>query len=335
MPSKPIFAMIIKSANDKESDIATLQSLADRPDANPEIRNRIEQEIRNIRAGIKGEKEAAYEIDFYFGPSKNYTVIHDLRIEVAGRVAQIDHLIIGRFLYFWVCETKNFYEGIAINELGECSRFYNHKPQGMPSPFEQVEKHIIVLRSLFDSGVVNLPTRLGFSIKPNMTGVVLVSKNARISRPKTKTSHLDNIIKSDQFKSFVTSQNEKDHNPLTIAKMISPETLIQFSQEIAGQHKPLAFNWAGKFGLSASPSSGTTAAVAGSVPPPLPQQEPSDYSNSAEDATAVQNEEAKPKQKLICASCAAAIPFNVARFCWLNKARFGGRIYCRDCQKSV
>ena len=46
------------------------------------------------------------------------SVIHDLRIECEGRVAQIDHLLIGRFLDIWVCETKNFSEGIAINEQG-------------------------------------------------------------------------------------------------------------------------------------------------------------------------------------------------------------------------
>lgn len=108
--------MIIKEADDKKSQIATLEALGARRDASPEVRKRIEQEIRNIRSGIKGEEEAAYEINFHFGATKNYAVIHDLRIEVEGRVAQIDHLLIGRFLDIWVCETKSFCEGIAINE---------------------------------------------------------------------------------------------------------------------------------------------------------------------------------------------------------------------------
>jgi hypothetical protein len=210
--------MIIKEADEKKSQIATLEALAARRDASPDVRKRIEQEIRNIRSGIKGEEEAAYEINFHFGASKNYAVIHDLRIEVEGRVAQIDHLLIGRFLDIWVCETKSFCEGIAINEQGECSRFYNNKPSGMASPFEQNKKHIMVLGSLFKTGMVQLPTRLGFSIKPNMTSVVLVSKNARISRPKTKIAGVESIIKSDQFRSMIDRATDGDNNPLTMAK---------------------------------------------------------------------------------------------------------------------
>ena len=78
--------MIIKEADDKKSQIAILEALGARRDAIPDVRKRIEQEIRNIRSGIKGEEEAAYEINFHFGASKNYAVIHDLRIEVEQRV---------------------------------------------------------------------------------------------------------------------------------------------------------------------------------------------------------------------------------------------------------
>ncbi len=47
--------MIIKEADDKGPQIAALQTLAARPDANAETRKRIEQEIRNIQAGVRGE----------------------------------------------------------------------------------------------------------------------------------------------------------------------------------------------------------------------------------------------------------------------------------------
>lgn len=42
-----------------------------------------------------------------------------------------------------------------------------------------------------------------------------------------------------------------------------------------------------------------------------------------------------PKKKLICATCSEPVAFNVARFCWLNKIRFGENIYCRECQQAV
>ena len=68
---------------------------------------------------LAGERDAAYEIEFHLGPNPNRMTIHDLRLEVDGRVAQIDHLIITRLVNFWVCESKHFAEGVAINDYGE------------------------------------------------------------------------------------------------------------------------------------------------------------------------------------------------------------------------
>jgi hypothetical protein len=327
--------MIIKEADEKKSQIATLEALATRRDASPDVRKRIEQEMRNIRLGIKGEEEAAYEINFHFGASKNYAVIHDLRIEVEGRVAQIDHLLIGRFLDIWVCETKNFCEGIAINEQGECSRFYNNRPSGMASPFEQNQKHIMVLGSLFKTGMVQLPTRLGFSIKPRMTSVVLVSKSARISRPKKKIVGVETIVKSDQFSSMIDRANDTDNNPLTIAKMIGSDTLENLARAIAAQHKPIAFNWAAKFGLAEISPEHVYNRVATTHASPPSLTTPIVESIRGKEVKPVTEEVKKPKKKLICATCAEPVEFNVARFCWLNKARFGENIYCRECQQAV
>lgn len=129
--------MIIKSADDKSPQIAALQTIFARPDITVDTKKRIEQEIKNIKAGLKGEHEAAYEMNFHYKDSDNWALIHDLRIECDGRVAQIDHIVINRLMEMWVCESKNFSEGIAINEHGECSQFYANKPRGIASPFEQ------------------------------------------------------------------------------------------------------------------------------------------------------------------------------------------------------
>jgi hypothetical protein len=51
--------------------------------------------------------------------SKNWVIIHDLRIEYGGLVAQIDHLLINRFLDFYVLETKHYSQGVKVTERGE------------------------------------------------------------------------------------------------------------------------------------------------------------------------------------------------------------------------
>ena len=52
-------------------------------------------------------------------------------------------------------------------------------------------------------------------------------------------------------------------------------------------------------------------------------------------ATPADEPEGGKKSKLVCESCAAPVPYNVARFCWFNKPKFGGNVYCMDCQKLV
>jgi len=111
--------VLIKSADDKQPNIAALTALLARSDLYASTRQKIEQEIRRIRAGVAGEREAAYEINFHYGDSTKCVVLHDLRIEMEGRVAQIDHLLITRLLDIWVFESKHFAEGVGVNEQGE------------------------------------------------------------------------------------------------------------------------------------------------------------------------------------------------------------------------
>lgn len=75
-------------------------------------------------------------------------VLHDLRIEEAGRTAQIDQLLVNRFLEFYVLESKSFGNGIAINEQGEFTTWIGNRPVGTASPIEQNRRHIDVLDDL-------------------------------------------------------------------------------------------------------------------------------------------------------------------------------------------
>ena len=122
--------MRLKTADDRQPDIDALEALLTRPDIDASTRTQIDREIKTIRAGARGEREAAYEIDFHYAPNPNRAVIHDLRLEVDGRVAQIDHLIIDRCMTIWVCESKHFAEGVGVNEHGEWVRFFGGLPAG-------------------------------------------------------------------------------------------------------------------------------------------------------------------------------------------------------------
>lgn len=127
-----------------------MKRLIARVDCKAETKKRMEPEVRNILAGIRGGQEAAYEMKVHWGESKNWMIIHVLRIEHGGLAAQIDHLLINRFLEMWVCESKHFSEGIGINKHGEFAAFFGGKPYGVPSPIEQNAK-LLRWRSFVDS----------------------------------------------------------------------------------------------------------------------------------------------------------------------------------------
>ncbi|WML92071.1 nuclease-related domain-containing protein [Thiothrix lacustris] len=246
--------MLVKSTDDKTAALTTLGQLKQYPNLTDSQYKAIEKEIRILRAGIKGEEESAYLIDFTFKDSKNYMVIHDLRLELNGRVAQIDHLLFDRTLQVFVFETKHFHAGIEINENGEFLRWNDFKKtyEGMPSPLEQSERHITVLKDAFKA--IDMPTRLGLRLMPSCIPYVLVSASARIDRPKKfDTSH---VIKADALKSHIMQKDDIFnvlHTLGSAARAVSSETLEDIARKLCALHQPVTINYLAKFGLPEQP----------------------------------------------------------------------------------
>ena len=60
--------MLIKEMDERarERDLAELNALLQLPHVSPYTKEQIKQTIRNIQSGLKGEKDAAYHINFYY-----------------------------------------------------------------------------------------------------------------------------------------------------------------------------------------------------------------------------------------------------------------------------
>ena len=56
--------MRIKRADDKQPQLDALTALLARPDLDARVRQEVEQELRTVQAGVSGERDAAYEIEF-------------------------------------------------------------------------------------------------------------------------------------------------------------------------------------------------------------------------------------------------------------------------------
>jgi Nuclease-related domain len=262
--------MIVKNPDSKEDTIATLEKLISIADRNTKIR--IEQELRNINAGIYAEKQAAFQMNSYLRDSKTTAVIHDLRIDLNdGHVAQIDHLLIHRNFRFYVLETKNFHAGFKITDDGSFLPWNNYRKcyTSMASPIEQNNRHIHILKKLLKS--FEYPDPYVFSF-------ILYPPEAKIIRSPNFDSK--NVISYDKLISAVEANIQKDsiftHLNGLMSK-IATGSLEEISAKIISAHRPIEINYAAKFGLqnaNTQPSPISPIATPASVTH-TPVQEPS------------------------------------------------------------
>lgn len=308
--------MLIKSADNKSSRLKLLEDLKQQP-LNKQQGEWLEKELWALRTGIQGEKDAAYYINAEYKDSDHYAILHDLRIEVEGETAQIDHLLIGHYFAF-LFETKNFNGNIDINERGEFTvKYANGKKVGIPSPIEQSYRHERLLLKLFERLDVK-----SFMGKPlEIHHVVLMSPKAIISRPDSAKFDTANVIKADSLRSWKKKFLDKEASFLQIASLTvkmfllkpqvlfnqpNAETIRGYGKRVAHSHKPA--------NLLALPDFMQPRPQAENVPQPAVSKQ--------------------PKMPPGCATCGEAVSPAEVRFCRIYKERFDGQLYCREHQQA-
>ena len=299
--------MLIKHKDAVEPALQILEGFLALNTLTGQQRQLIEEEIEKIRAGARGEKDAAYHIDFKLKDSKNWVVVHDLRLEHNGRVAQVDHLLINRRFDVFVIESKNLKTAVRVNKDDEFEVKTRYGWKGMASPVEQNKRHIQVLSELIGNEKLT-PSRLGFQIRPTFYNWVLVAPECNLSRGEQKEA---TILKMDMFdrglELFINHNSLGD--ALSLAKLCSTETVMAVAEKLVGFHKPIVFDYAAKFGI--------TDAQRFSVPTPV-HLEPAKVPSCSE--------------KHSCERCQTAVEDKVVAFCLAHDKRFNGKILCRTCQ---
>lgn len=306
--------MILKSKDSRTEDIQELNRLLNL-NISSKQRMLIDRELKCLMSGNSGESSSAYYLDFKYKQNTNWVLIHDLRIEHRGSVAQIDHLLINRYLECHVLESKNYFYGIKITDDGEFLSYNGKGYQGIESPIEQNKRHIMLLQNAIEDRKL-APTRLNIPIPIIFKNFVLVAPNARIDRPNKKSFDTSSVIKADAYLSHI----EKDIESRSVvsvftslSKVVGPDTLEEFGQKIIRLHRPGKFNYAAKFGidenaLQANPNHTT--------PSPITNQRDKHVASTK-----------------ACDQCGAEVEEKVAYYCRMNKAKFNARILCRPCQQ--
>lgn len=301
--------MLIKSADDKSKRLTLLLDLQNSPRLDEWQKKRLGEELLKVRRGIQGEKDAAHYLDNHFIDGKNHAVIHDLRLEVDGQIAQIDHLLISRMLNFYMLETKNFAGDVTITPHGEFSVKYGaEKIYNIPSPIEQSKRHENVLRRLLTK--LDIVGRAGMDLQ--FKHVVLVDPKAAINRPNAKTFNTSMVIAADQFRTWHLAHVDKDISTTDVLfgmlNFKSTDALKQVAEKICRQHRPENLLH-------------------------LPDWLQPQPAKSQKEVVVTQLEQGGRK-KLICLTCNSKISYDEGKFCWNNDKRFKGGQYCRTHQAS-
>lgn len=190
--------MLLKKADDKSKRIALLEDLQKSTMLDFRQKKWLREELSRFRKGIQGEQDSAYYLDQHFKDGGNHVVLHDLRFEFEGDVAQIDHLVIARISNFYLIETKNYAGNVSINASGEFTAEYGDDRFGVPSPIEQSRRHERILRKLLE----RLEIAGRFGTAPEFQHVVMFHPKAIITRPKPSEFDTSGVIKADQFPSW-------------------------------------------------------------------------------------------------------------------------------------
>lgn len=203
----------------------------------------MQAELDNIRVSAAGERDAAYFIDFEFAGHEHIAIIHDLRLVVADRVAQIDHLILTQFNTAWVIETKNLKADLSCNAIGEWSAKYaGSAPKAIASPTEQAKRHVRVLEDWLKA---NGPAGFGH-VRP----LVLVSSRTNVELRDNGPRPVP-VVRSDLFGRW---WRETHKVSLRIAWGVilgaSDTRLATLSEALVKSHTPVVRNWPRRFGLA-------------------------------------------------------------------------------------
>lgn len=231
--------MIWKESDSREIDLGQLEQLHDA--ASGAEKTRIKKQIAKIRAGRAGEREAAHFLRREFGESPRTGMLHDLRLELDGEVAQIDHLVIHRYqATAWVCETKNYAGRLTCDEHGDWTVWIRGKPRDIPSPVNQARRQCELLRQWLQANEITSIQR----IQP----VVLISPKSSVDRSKLPADA--HVVKSDNFGQWW--QKEADNIGVAGAlRMVGKHVLSGMSekdfdalgQRLAAAHQPAYYDW--------------------------------------------------------------------------------------------
>ncbi len=197
---------VIKESLISESEINELKEILETcPESE---KSKIEQAIRNLEYGIKGENAILFELKNSGFPM---LVLHDLYLEYEDLSAQIDFLIITRGKNY-IIESKNMYGDVSVTDSGDFYRKIHNKTQKIYSPITQCDRHVELILQIRYREKTNFLAKAMFeknARKNYIPLVVMANPTGKISTRYAPKDVKNKIISVDQLVRHI----KKNHNP--------------------------------------------------------------------------------------------------------------------------
>jgi hypothetical protein len=183
-------------------------------------------------AGRKAEEQMAHYLRRFFGASQEVDVLNYLRVDLAGEVAQIDHLMLHPF-GLSIVESKSVAGSVQIKDDGQWIRWYNKQPQGMRSPVTQAKMQGMLLRELLQRTV----KQKGFFDSIRMDVLVAISDSGTIQWPASGA--LPEVCKADQVPERVIALIDQERRGNQMGEVLTGSHRRAIVDFLCMVHKPL------------------------------------------------------------------------------------------------
>lgn len=240
---KPIF---IKEDSDAKEELEKLERL--KTIASEETAKQIEQDIKMLCYGIKGEENVVYELKNSYMP---ILVLRDLYLEYNGLTAQIDFVVIDT-KFILIIECKNMIGDIEITNTGDFIRNFKsssgkiYKKEGIYSPIVQNERHVELIKTLLCENMKSLNSKKCEDVLKSI--VVLANHKTILNAKYAKRDVKNRIIKLDQLISHMKNL----HNQNKDGTWFPEEGMYHVAEILINNHKQKQIDYTKKYNLNST-----------------------------------------------------------------------------------
>jgi len=205
----PIF---LKEDSDAEKFIEKMTELSTQ--AEGQLKNEIEKQIKLAHYGLLGEKNIMFELR---NSDMDMIILHDLYLEHEDLQAQIDFIVITRKRTY-IIECKNLFGNIEIDNQGNFIRSYElfgkRIKEGIYSPITQNERHRLVIKKL-RAQEKNPILKIAFEkyFDDNYKSLIVLANPKTILNAKfAKKEHKNQVIRTDTLLSQLKQLDKEVDN---------------------------------------------------------------------------------------------------------------------------